>query len=195
MGGMARVKISGVVLCALVLSVGAARAQSMFQLRLRGTSYSTNAAGRFVATPFSDKTILQDVAASAGNVDARALTLVYRISANSFGDAIEAVNSTNGAVLATVFGFYYGDSLGRVALTNALETEVRRVDYIYDVKQSTDALGSAFLTKRFITQPRGNVRTVIQADMQYLVRPQGDNPAQICVATFTTTKPFIPSNP
>ncbi len=192
---MAKAKIGSVALCALILSTGMAGAQSMFHLILRGTCYSTNAAGRFIATPFSDKTLLRDLAASAGNINPKTMTLVYHISANSFGDAIEAVNPTNGATLTTVFGFYYGDSLGRVALTNAVGSAVRRVDYIYNADQSPDALGSAFLTKRFIKEPRGNVRTVIQADMQYLVRPQGSSPAQICVATFTTTKPFTPSKP
>jgi hypothetical protein len=176
---------------ALCFSASNAFAQYEFRLTLRGTTYQTNAAGKFITSPMSESSVLKDL-----NVpDSSGMALVYHINGNSFGDTIDVVDVKTGAVLDTLWGFYFGSdlSLGRMALTNSAGTEMRRVDYIYNTKQSPYALGSAFLTKKFVTDKNGQVRTSVDAQVQYLVRPENGNPARFGTFNFTTTKPFVPS--
>ncbi len=167
----------------------AAQAQYLFNVTLHGTAYFVDSSGNMVTNTITGQTILSDLAAAAGITDYSTWTLAYHIAGSSFGDTIDVINKTTGATLDTVFGFYFGDSLGRYAMTNTTQTEVRRVDYIY-TKQSQYALGSAFLTKRFTPDASGNTRTTIDAEMHWLVRPDGNNPAKTCTALFTTTTPF-----
>lgn len=156
--------------------------------------YQTNAAGEVTKRPMTEQTILEDLARPVGITDLSTLALVYHVNAGAFGDAIEVVNPANGAKLDLVWGFYFGSdlSLGRMALTNAFGTQERRVDQVY-TKQSQFALGSAFVTKRHVADALGNLRSTIDGDIQYLVLPQGTNPAaRLVTGTFTTTRPFRP---
>jgi hypothetical protein len=180
-----------VLAVSLMCASPAATAQYLFNVTLRGTAYDVDSSGKMVTNAITEKTILKDLAAAVGLTDFSNWALVYHIGGSSFGDTIDVVNATSGATLDTVFGFYFGDSLGRYAMTNTTQTEVRRVDYIY-TKQSQFALGSAFLTKRFTPDGSGNVRTSTDAEMHWLVRPQGGKPTQTCSAIFTTTTPFKP---
>ena len=165
----------------------------LYSVTFRGTSYETNGTGSVVTRTMTETTLLQDIAAAAGMSDISGWALVYHVAGSVFGDTIDVVNSSNGTTLDTVFGFYFGSdlSLGRMALTNAFNTQERRVDQLY-TKQSQFALGSAFVTKRSIIDTRGNVRATIDADMHYLVRPQGGASARLCIGSFTTTRPFKP---
>ncbi len=188
-------KIFRTLLCGALLLAGAcgAHAQSpyLFYVTLRGSSYQTNDAGVFVPVPMSDQSILADAARAGGITDLKTLALVYHINGSSFGDTIDVVNSSTGASLKTVFGFYFGDdpTLNRLALTNSATSEVRRIDYIY-TDQSSHSMGTAFLTKRFVTDAKDNVRTTIDAQMQWIVTPIGNDGVKICKASFTTTTPF-----
>jgi|ERR1051326_7108806 hypothetical protein len=181
---------------ALMLCAAKAHGQYLFYVTFRGMSYQTNTAGNIVATPITEQTWLQQ-AAAAGGVDPSTLAVVYHVNGNSsFGDTMEVVNSYYGTTYTTLFGLYFGDydggqNLGRTALTNAPYTEVRRVDYIYNTQQSQFALGGSFTTKRFVHNPSGLLSLKVDGELEYLVRPQGTNPAQICAGTFTTTKPFV----
>jgi hypothetical protein len=179
---------SAILAVSLLCFAPEARAQYLFNLTLRGTAYYVDSSGKMVTNAITDQSILRDLAAAVG-ADYSTWKLAYHISGSSFGDTIDVIDTRNGNALDTVFGFYFGDSLGRYAMTNTTQTEVRRVDYIY-TKQSRFALGSAFLTKRFTPDTSGNVRTTIDAEMHWLVRPDGNNPAKTCTALFTTTTPL-----
>lgn len=175
------------------LSQSNASAQSyLFRMTFRGTCYQTNASGNIVATPITEASLLQQ-AAQAGGVDPSTLALVYHVQGSSFGDTIDVVNSSSGAVATTLYGLFFGDDsvqvLGRTALTNSVGNEVRRVDYIY-TSQNSHSMGASFTSKRFLTDTKGNVHTTIEGQMQWIVNPTGANGTQICTGTFTTTRPF-----
>jgi hypothetical protein len=185
-----------VLVCALMLVASCVFGQDQFNITLRGTAYSTNAAGNIVATPISDHTILQELGTAIGMTDVSGWGLVYHLNASVFGDTIHVIDKHSGAKLGDyVFGLFFGDSslpntpAGRTGLTNALQTEIRRVDRIV-TQQSIYELGSAFVTKRF--SPDANGRTTIDGDMHWLVRPVNGQSARLCTASFTTTTPFKP---
>lgn len=164
----------------------------LFSLTFRGASYETNAAGELIIRPLTEETILQDMAADAGGMDHRGWSLVYHLNANAFGDTIDVVETSSGKYLDMALGFYFGSDLGlgRMAVTNANNTQERRVDQLY-TRHSQFALGSAFLTKRFLTDAQGNRRLTVDADLHYLVRPSKTNVApRLYMGTFTTTRPF-----
>ena len=163
------------------------------QISFKGTAYQTNTTGNIVATPITDQTLLQDRAAMGGITDLSTLAIVYHIAGDEKGDTVEIVNSSNGQKLAFEFGFWFGDdpTLGRSSLTNATKTEVRRVDYIYTLENSTytflnsHSMGAAFVTKRFVTDTGGNVRPTIEGTMQWTVNPQSNRSTIVCVGSFT----------
>ncbi len=179
--------------CALVAGVPSAQAQYMYQFLFKGTAYQTNGTGNIVATPITDQTLLQDRASMGGITDLSTVAIVYHIGGDPKGDTVEVVSSSNGQKLAFEFGFWFGDdpTLGRSALTNATQTEVRRVDYLYTLEDSTytypnsHSMGSAFVTKRYMTDTSGNVRPTIEGTMQWIVNPQNNRSTIVCVGTFT----------
>jgi hypothetical protein len=178
---------------ALAISLSSASAQTyLFRMTLRGTCYQTNAAGNIVTTPITETTLLQQ-AAQAGGVDPSTLAIVYHIQGSSFGDTIDVVNASSGAVATTLYGLFFGDdsvqALGRTALTNSPGNEVRRVDYIY-TSQNSHSMGASFTTKRFLTDKSGNVHTTIDGQMEWIVNPTSANGTQVYKATFSTTRPF-----
>lgn len=177
--------------CLATLTCVAQQQPFLFHLTFRGTSFETNSAGDVISKPVTETTLLEDVAKPVGITDLSTLGLLYHVAGSPFGDTIEVVNPTNGAKLDLMFGFYFGadSNLGRTALTNAAGTQERRVDQVY-TKESIYALGSAFVTKRYVTDTLGNVRATFDGEMHYLVRPKGDQPAKFVVGTFTTTRPF-----
>jgi hypothetical protein len=76
---------------------------------------------------------------------------------------VDVISNANGQVLTTEFGFYFGSdtNLGRYAVTNATQTEQRRVDQIYTFNNTAytyengASLGGAFTCKRFLTDSKG----------------------------------------
>jgi hypothetical protein len=177
------------------------RAQSpfLYHLTLQGTCYQTNATGNFVATPITDKILLQ-AAAQAGGVSPGSIALVYHLQSSGLGDTIDVVNANTGSTLANLFGLYFGSdaSLGRSAATNATKTEIRRLDYIYTDNQqnttytsfNTHSMGSAFTVKRFLTDTNGITHATIEAQMSWIVNPSSTNGTKLCTAYFSTTTPF-----
>lgn len=164
----------------------------MFRMTLRGTCYQTNTTGVVVATPVTEQTLLQD-AAAAGGVDWHNLALVYHVQGSGFGDTIDVVDATSGAVDTTLYGLFFGDNtvqdLGRTALTNSPGNEVRRLDYIY-TSQNSHSMGACFTTKRCQTDNNGNVRATFNGQMQWVVNPVGSTGTKLYTASFTTTRPF-----
>ena len=104
----------------------------LYNMTLQGTCYRTNATGNFIATPITDK-ILVEKAAQSGGVSSSSILLVYHLENSGLGDTIDFVNATNGATIMNLFGLYFGDdpTLGRTAATNSTATEIRRLDYVY----------------------------------------------------------------
>jgi hypothetical protein len=186
--------IIGVVFWTLLRQACVGQTQPyLFALTLRGSFYETNAVGQVTRTAVTEAEILKQIGASAGFNDVSGWALVYHINGSSFGDTIDVVEINSGKVLDTFLGFFFGSdlSLGRMALTNAFNTQERRVDQLY-TKQSPYALGSAFVTKRFVTDGLGNVSATIDADMHYLVLGQNGRGPRMFLGSFTTTRPFRP---
>lgn len=104
------------------------------------------------------------------------------------------------STLVNLFGLYFGDdnSLGRTAATNSTLTEIKRLDYVYTLNNYTytswnsHSMGASFTTKRLQTDTHGNTHALIDGQIQWIVNPQNGAGTKICVATFTTTKPFVP---
>jgi hypothetical protein len=93
---------------------------------------------------------------------------------------------------------YFGDdsSLGRSAATNASQTVIRRLDYIYTQPNTTytsfntHSMGSAFTTKRILTDTNGVTHYTIEAPMSWIVNPSGTNGTKLCTVNLSTTTPF-----
>jgi hypothetical protein len=176
-----------------------AQSPFLYHLTLQGTCYQTNATGNFVATPITDKILLQ-AAAQAGGVSPGSIALVYHLQSSGLGDTIDVVNANTGSTLANLFGLYFGSdaTLGRSAGTNATQTEIRRLDYIYTDNQqnttytsfNTHSMGSAFTVKRFLTDTNGITHATIEAQMCWIVNPSSTNGTKVCTANFSTTTPF-----
>jgi hypothetical protein len=174
--------LAGAVVC---LSMGRVSAQTEYLVTFRGVSYQTNAAGSITTSRFTERNLLQEAAQAGGITDTKSLALVYHVRGNALGDTIDVVDASNGQVLDTLFGFYFGQDFGRMSLTNTNGTQHKRLDYIY-TKQNSHSLGSAVVTKSTLTDRKGNARLFIQGQMQYLVTPKGNEGQRICTATFTT---------
>lgn len=192
-------KVLAIIAVACLGSGMGAQAQNEFLLTFRGNSYQTNASGLVVASPVTEQTWLDEAAYALGISDTSSLAVVYHVAGSSFGDTVEVVNRANGATDATVLGLFFGDNtvqnVGRTALTNSIGTEVRRVDQLYVLYknnfQGIEAFGSAFVTKRFMTDALGNPHGTIDADLSYLMLPAGTNSTRMFVGNFTTTRPFV----
>ena len=188
-------------LCAASLSLyhRSAFAQSpfLYHLTMNGTCYQTNGTGDFVSTPMTDQVLVQE-AARAGNVSPSSIALVYHLQSSGLGDTIDIVDANNGSTLVNLFGLYFGDdsTLGRSAATNATQTVVRRLDYIYTQQNTTytsfntHSMGSAFTVKRFLTDTNGVTQVTVEAQMSWICNPSGTNGTKLCTVNFTTTTPF-----
>ena len=180
--------------CALIASVfllcgSNARAEFIFKWTFKGMSYQTNGTGNVIATPVTEQTILKERAAMGGITDTSGLAIVYHIKGSDYGDTVDIINASTGQALSTVLGYYFGDDtvqqLGRAAITNATQTEVRRVDYLYN-DQNNHSMGASFTTKRFVRDINGNTHTTVEGPVQWLELPRGTNNTRIFNGTFTT---------
>jgi hypothetical protein len=188
---------AAIALLAACESHALAQSPFLYHITLQGTCYQTNGSGNFVATPITDKILVQKAALSGG-VSPSSIALVYHLQSSGLGDTIDFVNATNGSTLANVFGLYFGDdpTLGRSAATNATHTEIRRLDYVYTQQNTaftsfnTHSMGSAFTVKRFLTDTNGTTHTTVEAQISWIVNPSGTNGTKLCTANFNTTTPF-----
>jgi hypothetical protein len=188
-------------LCATSVSLyhfGAfAQSPFLYHLTMNGTCYQTNGTGDFVSTPMTDQVLVQE-AARAGNVSPSSIALVYHLQSSGLGDTIDIVDANTGSTIVNLFGLYFGDdsTLGRSAATNATQTVVRRLDYIYTQQNTTytsfnsHSMGSAFTVKRFLTDTNGITHVTVEAQMSWICNPSGTNGTKLCTVNFTTTTPF-----
>ncbi len=165
---------------------------SEYKFIFSGTAYQTNAAGKLVGTPITDQTLLQDRARLGGIADLSAISIVYHINGNPMGDTVDVVSNATGQVLTTELGLFYGSDagLGRTAVTNAAQTQVRRVDYIYTFSSSTytfnnsDSVGCCMTSKSLVTT-NGSTNAVIQGALSWGVEPQRTNGPILCIGNFS----------
>jgi len=182
-----------VVAAAIVLCAFSAFGQYEYKFLFKGLAYETNSSGNIVATPITEQTLLQDRATAGGVTDLSTIALVYKINGDDKGDTVEIVSSSNGSRLAFEFGFWFGSdpSLQRSALTNATQTEQRRVDYIYTLETATyicvntHSSGAAFVTKRIMTDNSGNTTYSVEGTMQWMVNPQNGHSTIIINGSFS----------
>jgi len=176
----------------------AAQQPTMFKFVFKGTAYQKDASGNIVGVPITDQTLVAD-RAQAGGVNPNTLAIVYHWGGDPKGDTVEVVSASNGAVQVFEFGFWFGDdpSLGRTALTNNAATEIRRVDQLFTLNDSTytsgnsHGMGTVFLTKRFVTDSNGNLHATFEGPLQWIVTGSGTNLTKICYGTFTASQPLF----
>jgi hypothetical protein len=201
---------AALMMAALALAAPRANAQqfnySEYQWVFNGMEYETNGSGNIVGIPITDQTLLADRAHEGGITDLSTVAIVYHIGGaapnggNPPWDTIDVINATNGAVLTTEFGLYYGSDgqYDRTAVTNATQTEERRIDYLYTFNNTaftidaSDSIGAAFITKRFLNDGSGNTNTIIEGSFAWDSLPHGTNVASIvCRGNFTLGKPLF----
>jgi hypothetical protein len=151
-----------------------------------------------VGTPITEQTLLQDRARQGNITDLSTIAIAYHIDGNSLGDTVEIISSSSGEVIAPEFGLYFGSdaSLGRTAVTNALQTAQKRVDYIYTPDNSTytfdndDSVGVA-MTSKWLVTTNGATNAVISGVMSWAVEPQGTNGTILCIGSFSLGQPLF----
>jgi hypothetical protein len=169
-----------------------------YQFIFSGTVYKTNALGNIVSTHITEQTLLADRARQGNITDLSSISMVYHINGNSLGDTVEVISNATGQTLATEFGLYFGSdgALGRTAVTNLLQMQQRRIDYIYTFDNSTytyansDSVGAAFTYKDYV-KAGSKTNAIINGTMSWDAIPTETNAGPIvCVGTFSLGKPL-----
>jgi hypothetical protein len=187
---------TAVLLLGLLCAHG--QSYSEYKFIFSGTAYQTNALGNIVGTPITDQTLLQSRAGGITNLST--LSIVYHLNGdtNFGGDTVDVISSTNGDVLTTEFSLLFGSDtgLGRIAVTNAAQTQQMRVDYIYTDNNSTytfdndDSVGLCITSKNFVAT-NGVTNAVISGSMSWGVEPQGTNGPIVCIGKFSANQPLF----
>jgi hypothetical protein len=185
-----------VAVSGLLLSELAASGQSYYEYKFifSGFAYQTNADGKMVATPITDQTLLQDRARGGGITDLSTISIVYHIDGGTLGDTIDIISNATGQVLTTELGLYFGSDtgLGRTAVTNAAQTQVIRIDYIYTSSASTytfdndDSVGCGMTSKNVTA-----TNAVITGNLSWGVQPQGTNGPIVCIGKYSVGQPLF----
>src|SRR5258707_7007231 len=185
-------KVLPALLALALLPIFPATAQEKLKFTFHGICWATNASGKFVSTPVNNKTLLlQDYPRWSGvtNVDVKTPALAYHVNGDGRGDVIEVINATNGATVFPLFGMFFSTDFGRLALTNADDTKVIRVDYVYG-HQINHSSGDSFTTVRRVLDSHGNLKsTIIEGQMDYLILPDATHGLKVCTGTFSASKP------
>lgn len=180
--------------CAMLLAGQInSRAQALYHLSFRGSSSTTDPSGRIVSHPINNGTLLKDFAALHNSGKTAGLGLAYHIGGNELGDTIDVINTTNGAVVYSLFGLYFGESFGRMELPSASGRQIKRIEYVY-TDQNSHSLGSVLLTTYYWFDSNGNTNAtaVLGSNMQYLVLPNNLNTnVQVCTASFRAIQPWL----
>jgi hypothetical protein len=187
----------------LVTGTSDALAQSYHEYKFvfRGTAYQTNGAGAITGTPITDQTLLQSQAQRLNLTNLNTISIVYHLNGGPpYGDSVDVISNANGQTITTEFGFFFGSdlTLGRYSVTNAAQSEERRVDQLYTFSntpytyQNGDSIGAAFTCKRFLTDTNGNTNVIVEGEMSWDVTPTGTNPAPVlCTGNFTLGQPMF----
>ncbi len=190
---MNRQLIFRLTLAALFLGVATlpTRAQSQLQMWMSGSAATTDSSGKIVSRPLNNQTLIQDFANANGITDTSGLALAYHLGGNDLGDTIDVINRTNGATLYTLFGLYFGEAFGRMAVLSSSGRQMRRIEYIY-TDQNSHSLGSALLVNYFYFDTNGNTNKVyVLGNMQWLALPTAAHTnVVVCSATLTTYRPW-----
>ncbi len=194
-------------LALLAISEVGAYAQSSYvayKFIFNGMSYQTNGAGTIVGTPITDQTLLQSQATSLGITNLSTISIVYHLNGGPpYGDTVDVISNATGQTLVTEFGLYFGSAyqgesgtLGRYAVTNATQTEQRRVDQVYTFSntpytyENGESLGGAFTVKRFVADSKGNTNLFIDGTLFWDVIPTRANVGpMLCSGHFTLGQP------
>jgi len=178
-----------------------AKAQAQFRFLFQGTSYQNNGAGNAIGTPITEQDLLNDRAQQLG-VDPSTIALVYRQNGDPHGDTVAVMRVSDGAQLGFEFGYYFYDNTftdinnnppGRTAITNAPQTEILHIDYVYTLDSATyvspngHSMGAAFTTRRF---DNGGNLVSVSGPMQWIVNPQGSSSTKVINGTFQLGAPF-----
>jgi hypothetical protein len=177
-----------------------------YKFIFNGMAYQTNSSGNISGTPITDQTLLQSQAQRLNITNLSTVSLVYHLNGGPpYGDTVDVISNATGQTLATEFGLYFGSqypgesgTLGRYAVTNAAQTEQRRVDQIYTFSdtfytfQSSESLGASFTCKRFLVDTNGNTNMFIDGRLFWNVTPTGANVAPVlCSGQFTLGQPMF----
>jgi hypothetical protein len=195
-------KTLAVATAALLCAGFRAAGQSYYEYKFvfAGTAYQTNGAGNIVATPITDQTLLQSQAQQLNITNLSTISLVYHFNGAPQGDTVDVISNATGQTLTYEFGFYFGSdtNLGRYAVTNATQTEQRRVDQLYTfvnsayTYQNSDSIGGAFTCKRFLSDTNVNTNAIVEGVMSWDVTPTGTNTGSVvCVGNFTLGQPMF----
>ena len=173
-----------------------------YKFNFKGFAYQTNASGKLVATPITDKTLLASRAIPGGITDLSTVAIVYHIGGDTNtiepGDTVDIIKTNSPTALTTEFNFFFGSDFnhGRTAVTNAAKSEEWRADYIYTFDNSTytfdndDSIGLSLTHKVNVTPTNGFANTLITGDMSWGVAPQGTNGPIVVEGNFTTGEPL-----
>lgn len=172
-----------------------------YKFIFKGFAYQTNAGGSIVATPITDQDLLASRAYPGGITDLSTVAIVYHIGGNPGdsepGDTVDIIYTNNPAALTTEFNFWFGSTCcGRTAVSNAVQNEVWRADYIYtqDNSQYTfsngDSVGLCLTHKVNVTSTNGFANSIITGNMSYGVAPQGTNGPIVVSGTFSLGEPM-----
>jgi hypothetical protein len=193
------------VVAAVTLLMGSfsvcAQSYIEYKFVFSGTAYQTNASGDIASTPITDQTLLQSQAQRLNITNLSTISLVYHFNGGPpYGDTVDVISNATGETLTTEFGFYFGSdlSLGRYAVTNATQSEQRRVDQIYTFSntpytyQNSDSLGTAFTHKHTLTDTNGNTISFAEGTLAWDVIPStGNTGPMICVGHFSLGQPMF----
>ena len=205
---MNSIKSISITVAALLVGGFSVLGQSYFEYKFIfiGTAYQTNGSGNIVAIPITDQTLLQTEAQPLNITNLSTISLVYHLNGGlPYGDTVDVISNATGQTLTTLFGLYFGSdypgesaSLGRYAVTNATQTEQRRVDQIYTFSstpytyENSESLGASFTCKRFLVDTNGNTNMFIDGTLFWDVTPTGTNVAAVvCVGSFTLGQPMF----
>jgi hypothetical protein len=181
------------MICAVFLTVGfSALAQNQLVITLNGSCATLDSDGHIVSKPINNKTLLRDFAQTHGfGTNVSRFALAYHLGGDQLGDTIEVINWTNGSVVFTLFGFFYGEDFGRTFLISSSGQQLRRIEYIY-TSQNSHSVGTASLTDYYVLDGNGNTNTTyVQGHMQYLIQPDATHTnTQVCTVNFNTMRPW-----
>jgi hypothetical protein len=173
---MKSLKIIGVIVGVGMAQSLVSDARDLYQLSWKGTKYTTNAAGKVVASPYSEKEIIAKCAADNGITDLKSLAYVYVANEKD----TEVVFATTGATVCEVFQLE--NSFTEVPSADG--TTVARQSFVFNETHG-QALGSAFGLERSKRNMNGDLVTYsYRGNFQFSI-PEDNT---VYSGTFTTSK-------
>src|SRR5262245_66190652 len=105
------VRKAGVLGSVMLLSISVvARAQNLYNVVMKGSCSSVNAAGDQITQPLNNKAIVREWAARVGASNVSELQLAFHPNAGFSGHSIDLVNKNDGTILISVFPLAFLES-------------------------------------------------------------------------------------